>query len=124
MFLDLQQSIAELFEEAQLIQPEWARHRLVDYLARRHQAKLECGRDYYKRVRTKASWRAKENAAISAKRCAARLERAAKRPPCPHCNGPVERGAVVTRGTTLPKYCSRRLHARRYLEAVPLEATR
>jgi hypothetical protein len=94
--------ILEIFQEAQ----ELAVQRVLRRLRMAHQAKLQQHRDYYTFVRTSPRVRAKENAAISGKRCAARDARAEQRSPCPQCGGEVTRGAKVPRGRKLPKFCS------------------
>lgn len=64
--------------------------------------RLECDRYQAELVRKREYMRATAPARNAARQ-AARVERAAVRPPCPHCGAPVER---VGSSATLPKYCA------------------
>lgn len=102
--LDLFEGIAELFLDAQDI----VIGRAIANHARRaaRERRTLDQREYYQFVRLAPAWREKENSQARKKRQAARLARAAERPPCPNCGGEVTRGATVTRGRKLAKYCS------------------
>ncbi|HET9045069.1 MAG TPA: hypothetical protein VFN70_18065 [Burkholderiales bacterium] len=100
-WVDLELGVLEAFAE---VSQTWrVESFLAEVEANIRERRRAARQDYYVRVRLRPDVRARENAETSARRIRARLERAAARPPCPHCGAPVER---LGRTAKIPMYCS------------------
>lgn len=103
VWVDLQEGVLEEFAS---VAHAWRDSEFLTELdANRRARNLARNHEYYATVRLRPDVRARENAEASARRIRRRLDRAAARPPCPHCGEPVVR---LGRTAKIPTFCSYR----------------